>query len=72
MSDAPPIRVGQIGVANFGGYRRDSLRRSGAFRIVSAFDLNAEAQTTLVLVTHDRTLAARCGRTLSMAAGRLV
>jgi putative ABC transport system ATP-binding protein len=36
------------------------------------FDLNAEAQTTLVLVTHDRTLAARCGRTLSMAAGRLV
>jgi putative ABC transport system ATP-binding protein len=36
------------------------------------FDLNAEVQTTLVLVTHDRTLAARCGRTLSMAAGRLV
>jgi len=36
------------------------------------FDLNAEAQTTLVLVTHDVTLAARCGRTLRMSAGRLV
>jgi putative ABC transport system ATP-binding protein len=36
------------------------------------FDLNAEAQTTLVLVTHDVTLAARCGRTLRMSAGKLV
>ncbi len=36
------------------------------------FELNAEAQTTLMLVTHDRALAARCGRTLSMSAGRLV
>jgi putative ABC transport system ATP-binding protein len=36
------------------------------------FELNAEARTTLVLVTHDNTLAARCGRTLRMAAGRLV
>jgi putative ABC transport system ATP-binding protein len=36
------------------------------------FDLNAASQTTLVLVTHDRTLAARCGRTLSMSAGGLV
>jgi putative ABC transport system ATP-binding protein len=36
------------------------------------FDLNAESQTTLLLVTHDARLAARCGRTLSMAAGRLV
>ena len=36
------------------------------------FDLNAEAQTTLVLVTHDVTLAGRCGRTLRMSAGKLV
>ena len=36
------------------------------------FDLNAESNTTLLLVTHDHKLAARCGRTLSMSAGRLV
>ena len=35
------------------------------------FELNAEAGTTLVLVTHDRQLAARCGRVLSMRAGQL-
>ncbi len=35
------------------------------------FDLNANSQTTLVLVTHDRTLAARCGRIWIMEAGRL-
>jgi putative ABC transport system ATP-binding protein len=36
------------------------------------FDLNRESQTTLLLVTHDVQLAARCGRTLTMSAGRLV
>ena len=36
------------------------------------FDLNREFNTTLVLVTHDATLAARCERTLTMSAGRLV
>jgi putative ABC transport system ATP-binding protein len=36
------------------------------------FRLNREHGTTLVLVTHDLTLAARCGRRLSLAAGRLV
>ena len=35
------------------------------------FELNAEAGTTLVLVTHDTQLAARCGRMLTMRAGRL-
>ena len=34
--------------------------------------LNAESGTTLVLVTHDHALAARCGRTLRLASGRLV
>jgi len=35
------------------------------------FDLNANSRTTIVLVTHDRTLAARCGRGWIMEAGRL-
>ncbi|HEX4618971.1 MAG TPA: ATP-binding cassette domain-containing protein [Steroidobacteraceae bacterium] len=35
------------------------------------FELNANAHTTLMLVTHDRELAARCGRMLRMDAGRL-
>jgi putative ABC transport system ATP-binding protein len=36
------------------------------------FRLNREHGTTLVLVTHDTSLAARCGRRLSLAAGRLI
>ena len=36
------------------------------------FELNADAQTTLVLVTHDRALAGRCGRVLTMDGGTLV
>jgi putative ABC transport system ATP-binding protein len=35
------------------------------------FELNSGAATTLVLVTHDRALAARCGRVLAMEAGTL-
>jgi putative ABC transport system ATP-binding protein len=34
------------------------------------FELNANAHTTLVLVTHDRELAARCARLVKMEAGR--
>lgn len=35
------------------------------------FRLNAEAGTTLVLVTHDERLAARCSRQLRLTAGRV-
>jgi putative ABC transport system ATP-binding protein len=35
------------------------------------FDLNREQGTTLVLVTHDRQLAARCERRLTIEAGQL-
>ncbi|MGI9329124.1 MAG: ABC transporter ATP-binding protein [Gammaproteobacteria bacterium] len=36
------------------------------------FDLNKEFQTTLVLVTHDRELAARCDRVIELASGKVV
>jgi putative ABC transport system ATP-binding protein len=36
------------------------------------FDLNANSHTTVVLVTHDRTLAQRCRRVFTMEAGRFV
>ena len=35
------------------------------------FQLNQTRKTTLILVTHDRQLAARCDRTLIMSAGEL-
>jgi putative ABC transport system ATP-binding protein len=35
------------------------------------FDMNRELGTTLVLVTHDRTIAARCDRQLRIEAGRI-
>ena len=36
------------------------------------FELNRERGSTLVLVTHDTSIAARCGRTITIAAGKLV
>jgi putative ABC transport system ATP-binding protein len=36
------------------------------------FGLNADTGATLVLVTHDRTLAERCGRVIRLDAGRVV
>jgi len=35
------------------------------------FDLNASQGTTLLLVTHDEAIAARCGRVLRIQSGRL-
>jgi putative ABC transport system ATP-binding protein len=45
---------------------------TGARVVQLLFDLNAASGTTLVLVTHDRELAARCGRMIEIDAGRLV
>jgi len=36
------------------------------------FELNAAANTTLVLVTHDLTAAGRCDLIFEMAAGRII
>ena len=47
-------------------------RRTGASVAELLFELNRAHATTLVLVTHDAALAARCGRTLELVDGRLV
>ena len=46
--------------------------RTGAAIVDLLFGLNAEAGTTLVLVTHDPRLAERCDRALRLDGGRLV
>lgn len=45
---------------------------TGAKVIELLFDLNAEFATTLILVTHDDRLAARCGRTIRLSSGNIV
>ena len=45
--------------------------KTGAAVIDQLFALNAEQGTTLVLVTHDETLAARCARRCRLADGQL-
>jgi len=45
---------------------------SGGSVISLLFEMNREYGTTLVLVTHDESLAARCGRVVRLAAGRAV
>jgi putative ABC transport system ATP-binding protein len=45
---------------------------TGEAVIALMFELNRERGSTLVLVTHDPSIAARCGRTLTIAAGRIV
>ena len=47
-------------------------QRTGETVINLLFELNREAGTTLVLVTHDVSLAERCNRVLYMEAGRFV
>jgi len=45
---------------------------TGARVIDLLFDLNMERRTTLVLVTHDEQIAARCERHIYLDAGRIV
>lgn len=45
---------------------------TGARVIDLLFELNREAGATLLLVTHDPALAARCARRIALQAGRLV
>lgn len=45
---------------------------TGAAVMALMLSLNRERGTTLVLVTHDREIAAQCERTLTIEAGRLV
>jgi putative ABC transport system ATP-binding protein len=50
-----------------------SLDQVSGDRVIELlFELNRENSSTLVLVTHDPALAARCGRQLSLQGGRLV
>ena len=46
--------------------------RTGETIVELMFALNRNSSTTLVLVTHDSTLAARCDRILGLDAGKLV
>jgi putative ABC transport system ATP-binding protein len=45
---------------------------SGSGVIGLLFEMNREYGTTLVIVTHDESLAARCGRIVRLAGGRVV
>ena len=44
---------------------------TGARVVNLLFDLNRETGTTLILVTHDASLAERCGSRITLAAGRM-
>ncbi|MDQ0143818.1 putative ABC transport system ATP-binding protein [Cupriavidus necator] len=44
---------------------------TGEAVIALMFELNRDAGSTLVLVTHDRSVASRCGRVLTIDAGRV-
>lgn len=46
--------------------------KTGEHIIDLLFELNQEKQTTLVLVTHDATLATRCQRIIKLEAGRVI
>jgi len=46
--------------------------RTGDAVIELMFELNRERGSTLVLVTHDAQIAARCGRRIELQAGRIV
>jgi putative ABC transport system ATP-binding protein len=50
-----------------------NLDRANGIRIAELlFNLNASYGTTLILVTHEKALAARCGRIIDLIDGRIV
>ena len=46
--------------------------RTGENVIELMFELNRDSSTTLILVTHDKSLAARCDRIIGLDAGHMV
>jgi putative ABC transport system ATP-binding protein len=46
--------------------------KTGEHIIELLFELNQEQKTTLVLVTHDKNLASRCERTITLEAGLML
>jgi len=49
-----------------------NLDTASGYRVTELlFDLNRQHDTTLILVTHDRTLAQRCDRVLELDAGKV-
>jgi len=46
--------------------------RTGANIMALMFELNRSSATTLILVTHDQSLAERCDRILSLDVGKLI
>lgn len=46
--------------------------RTGDLIMQLMFDLNRDSSTTLILVTHDSSLAERCDRVISLDAGKMV
>src|SRR5438309_1383740 len=52
-----------------GQVRPDAATGAGVIELM--FEMNAEAHTTLVLVTHDEAIAGRCRRKIRLVAGRI-
>ena len=50
---------------------RPNVRATGESVIQLMFELNREQGTTLVVVTHDQQVAARCERQIRIEAGRI-
>ncbi|HEX6259436.1 MAG TPA: ATP-binding cassette domain-containing protein, partial [Woeseiaceae bacterium] len=46
--------------------------RTGDLVIQLMFDLNRNSSTTLILVTHDKSIAERCEREIALESGHLV